>query len=71
MKNGWLIGAFAACVAAGVSVYIMTKLGLPVSTTQAIVGAIIGWNLYTGSSTNIQVLITILSTWVLCPIIAA
>ena len=65
-----LPGAFAACVAAGVSVYIMTKLGLPVSTTQAIVGAIIGWNLYTGSSTNIQVLITILSTWVLCPIIA-
>ena len=65
-----LPGAFAACVAAGLSVYIMTKLGLPVSTTQAIVGAIIGWNLYTGSSTNIQVLITILSTWVICPIIA-
>ena len=65
-----LPGAFAACVAAGLSVYIMTKLGLPVSTTQAIVGAIIGWNLYTGSSTNIQVLIIILSTWVLCPIIA-
>ena len=65
-----LPGAFAACVAAGLSVYIMTKLGLPVSTTQAIVGAIIGWNLYTGSSTNIQVLVTILGTWVLCPIIA-
>ena len=65
-----LPGAFSACVAAGLSVYLMTKLGLPVSTTQAIVGAIIGWNLYTGSSTNIQVLITILSTWVLCPIIA-
>ena len=65
-----LPGAFAACIAAGLSVYIMTKSGLPVSTTQAIVGAIIGWNLYTGSSTNIQVLITILGTWVLCPIIA-
>ena len=63
-----LPGAFSACVAAGLSVYLMTKLGLPVSTTQAIVGAIIGWNLYTGSSTNIQVLITILGTWVLCPI---
>ena len=66
-----LPGAFAACVAAGLSVYIMTKFGLPVSTTQAIVGAIIGWNLYTGSSTNIKVLLTILSTWILCPIIAA
>ena len=58
-----LPGAFAVCVAAGISVYIMTKFGLPVSTTQAIVGAIVGWNLYTGSSTNIKVLLTILSTW--------
>ena len=66
-----LPGAFAVCVAAGLSVYIMTKFGLPVSTTQAIVGAIVGWNLYTGSSTNIKVLLTILSTWILCPIIAA
>ena len=66
-----LPGAFAVCVAAGLSVYIMTKFGLPVSTTQAIVGAIVGWNLYTGSSTNIKVLLIILSTWILCPIIAA
>ena len=66
-----LPGAFSACVAAGLSVYLMTKLGLPVSTTQAIVGAIVGWNLYTGSPTNIKVLITILGTWVLCPVIAA
>ena len=65
-----LPGAFAACVAAGLSVYTMTKFGLPVSTTQAIVGAIIGWNLYTGSQINIKVLVTILSTWILCPIIA-
>ena len=62
-----LPGAFAACVAAGVSVYLMTKVGLPVSTTQAIVGAIVGWNLYTGSSTNIQVLMTILATWIILP----
>ena len=65
-----LPGAFAACVAAGISVYMMTKFGLPVSTTQAIVGAIVGWNLYTDSPTNIKVLMTILSTWILCPIIA-
>ena len=65
-----LPGAFAACVAAGLSVYLMTKAGLPVSTTQAIVGAIVGWNIYTGSATNIKVLITIVGTWVVCPIIA-
>ena len=65
-----LPGAFAACVAAGISVYLMTKVGLPVSTTQAIVGAIVGWNIYTGSTTNMQVLFTIIGTWILCPIIA-
>ena len=65
-----LPGAFAASVAAGLSVYLMTKAGLPVSTTQAIVGAIVGWNIYTGSATNIKVLIIIVGTWVLCPIIA-
>ncbi|MDA9659434.1 inorganic phosphate transporter [Alphaproteobacteria bacterium] len=65
-----LPGAFACCVAAGLSVYLMTKFGLPVSTTQAIVGAIIGWNLFTGSSTDLRVLTTILATWVLCPILA-
>ena len=65
-----LPGAFAACVAAGLSVYLMTKAGLPVSTTQAIVGAIVGWNIYTGSATNIKVLITIVGTWILCPIIS-
>ena len=65
-----LPGAFAVCVAAGLSVYLMTKAGLPVSTTQAIVGAIVGWNIYTGSTTNFKVLITIIGTWILCPIIA-
>jgi PiT family inorganic phosphate transporter len=65
-----LPGAFAACVAAGLSVYLMTKAGLPVSTTQAIVGAIVGWNIYTGSTTNVKILITIVGTWILCPIIS-
>ncbi len=65
-----LPGAFACTVAAGLSVYLMTKFGLPVSTTQAIVGAIIGWNLFTGSTTDFKVLTTILATWVLCPILA-
>ena len=66
-----LPGAFAASIAAGVSVYIMTKSGIPVSTTQAIVGAIIGWNIYTGSSTDLKIFFIIVSTWVICPIISA
>jgi len=48
----------------------MTKFGIPVSTTQAIVGAIIGWNIFTGSKTDTSILTTILTTWVLCPILA-
>lgn len=65
-----LPGAFACCVSAGFSVYVMTKFGIPVSTTQAIVGAIIGWNIFTGSKTDSSILTTILTTWVLCPILA-
>lgn len=65
-----LPAAFACCLAAGSSVYLMTKAGLPVSTTQAIVGAIIGWNLFTASKIDYSVLTTILATWVLCPILA-
>ena len=64
-------GSFMAAGAAGLAVFAMTKAGLPVSTTQAIVGAIIGWNLFTGTSTHAATLITILSTWIICPVLAA
>jgi PiT family inorganic phosphate transporter len=49
----------------------MTKFALPVSTTQAIVGAIIGWNLFTGNSTDSKTLSQIVATWVSGPIIGA
>ena len=41
-----LAGAFMCAFAAAVTVYWMVKSSLPVSTSQAIVGAIIGWNIY-------------------------
>ncbi|MDH3694978.1 MAG: inorganic phosphate transporter, partial [Gammaproteobacteria bacterium] len=65
-----LAGAFMAALAAALSVYVMTKRGIPVSTTQAIVGAIIGWNLFSNSQTDTATLSKILSTWVLCPILS-
>ena len=64
-------GSFMAALAAAFAVYSMTKFGLPVSTTQAIVGAIIGWNLFSDGLTDSGTLIKILSTWVICPILAA
>jgi len=62
-------GSFTLALAAAVSVYIMTKFSLPVSTTQAIVGAIIGWNLFTGNSTDASTLSKIVSTWISGPIL--
>lgn len=62
-------GAFTVALAAGISVFWMTKSNLPVSTSQAIVGAIIGWNLFTGNPTNYMSLTKIVSTWVSGPIL--
>lgn len=64
-------GAGMAAFSAALTVYWMTRLGVPVSTSQAIVGAIIGWNFFTGSPTDIGSLVKILATWVACPLLAA
>jgi len=64
-------GSFTVALAAGVTVYLMTKFSLPVSTTQAIVGAIVGWNIFTGNQTNIKTLTEIISTWISGPLLGA
>jgi len=64
-------GSFTVALAAAVTVYLMTKFGIPVSTTQSIVGAIIGWNLFTGNHTDNRVMTQIISTWVSGPVIGA
>ncbi len=64
-------GAFAVALSAAFTVYWMTKASIPVSTSQAIVGAIIGWNLFSNTPTDSTVLTKIISTWILCPILAA
>ena len=62
-------GAFTVAMAAGFSVFWMTKLKLPVSTSQAVVGAIIGWNFFTGNPTDINSLTKIVTTWISGPIL--
>jgi len=64
-------GAFVVAFSAALSVYLMTLARFPVSTSQAIVGAIIGWNLFSGSPTDTGSLTKIVSTWIFCPILSA
>jgi len=66
-----LAGSFMVALAAALTVYWMTRFRLPVSTSQSIVGAILGWNLFSGSLTDMNSLTSILMTWVLCPVLAA
>ncbi len=66
-----IAGAFMVAFSAGFTVFWMSRLKLPVSTSQAIVGAIIGWNYYAGALTDYNALTKIVSTWVLCPVLAA
>jgi PiT family inorganic phosphate transporter len=66
-----LAGSFTVALAAALTVTWMTRTALPVSTSQAIVGAIIGWNLFSGSLTDTTVLSKIVSSWIVCPVLAA
>jgi PiT family inorganic phosphate transporter len=64
-------GSFTIALAAAITIYIMTKFSLPISTTQAIVGAIIGWNFFTGNPTDSSTLLKIIEAWVAGPVIGA
>lgn len=65
-----LAGSFTVALTAGLSVAIMTNMKLPVSTSQAVVGAILGWNFFTGSPTDYGKLLEIVGTWFFSPILA-
>lgn len=65
-----LAGSFTVALAAALSVTILIKRGLPVSVSQAIVGSIIGWNLFTSSPTDIKSLLNIITTWIVSPALA-
>ena len=66
-----IAGAFMVAFAAAMSVYLMTLARYPVSTSQAIVGAIIGWNLFTDSLIDTHSLTKIILSWIACPILSA
>ncbi len=66
-----LAGSFTVALGAAFTVFMMTKFKLPVSSSQAIVGAIIGWNFFSGAYTDYNTLSRIVSTWILCPLLSA
>ena len=66
-----LAGAFTVALAAALTTLLMTKLRMPISTSQAVVGAIIGWNFYASAATDTTSLGKIVATWVVCPALSA
>ncbi len=66
-----LAGSFTVSLCAAVTVMGMTRAGLPVSTTQAIVGAILGWNAFAGKPTDWGALRNIVGTWFFGPVLGA
>jgi len=65
-----IAGSFAVALAVGISVTAMTKAKLPVSTSQAVIGGIVGWNIFTSSPTDLNSLSKILFSWVASPVLA-
>ncbi|MFP4470639.1 MAG: inorganic phosphate transporter [Bacteroidales bacterium] len=63
--------AFTVALAAAGTVFAMTRFKLPVSSSQAIVGAIIGWNFYAGQPTDLAVVAEITGAWVSGPLLGA
>jgi phosphate/sulfate permease len=64
-----LPGAFTVSLCSALIVFAMTRRSLPVSTSQAIVGAIVGWSLFSGNPADYKVLGKIVTTWVSGPVL--
>jgi len=65
-----LAGAFAAVLAAGIFLTAASYLGLSVSTTQTLIGAVIGYGLAIAASVNWLVFGELLTGWIAAPLIA-
>lgn len=64
-----LAGGFTVSLCAAITIFAMTRYAIPVSTSQAIVGAIIGWSSFVGKPTDYNILTTIVSTWIIAPLL--
>lgn len=64
-----IAGAFTISLCAAITIFIMTRYGLPVSTSYAIVGAIVGWSAFAGKQINSGALLVIVSSWISSPLL--
>lgn len=63
--------ALIAILAEAITVHIYAKVGVPVSTSQAIIGAVLGIGIIKGMRTiNIKIFISIIIGWISTPLIA-
>lgn len=71
--NKLMLGMFAALIAASVWVHLATYFGLPVSTTHAIVGAVVGFGIISigAGAVNWGKIITIAISWLISPVVGA
>lgn len=62
-------GAFVTAFSAAFTACVVSKIGLTISVSQAVVGAVIGWNWFSQSVTDTDSLVKMAGTWVACPVI--
>ncbi len=64
-------GAFVAQISSAFGMHLFSMLGIPVSTSSAIVGAVVGVGLVKGANAiRRKTIVTIMVGWVLTPILA-
>ena len=64
-------GAFTVSLCSALVLIVMTRNKLSVSTSQAIVGAIIGWCYFTSKPVDYMILTKIVGSWISAPIVGA
>ena len=63
--------AFGVALAAGLTLFVTNRIGMPISATQSVVGAWIGWCLYEHRDLSFFVVGKIVASWFVSPLMAA
>jgi len=71
LSDQTLFSAFLICMAAALTVRAMTRLHLPVSTSQAVVGAVLGAGLACGAAVDYSLLPKVIGSWIAAPVVAS